>query len=364
MPAYSEVAVKTFFEVAEQFGGFAKQSLLPLNAIGDVEGVVLKSDGVRTPRGFREAYQSFCADGWNGLPCDTAFGGQGLPHALHAVMREAMNSANLSFGLLHDLNCGVYKAIAAHGSPALKELHLPKLIDGSWAGAMCLTEPQAGADLGLLKTLAKPSGDGAWRITGRKIFITWGDQDLSENVVHLVLARTQGAPDGVRGISLFVVPKYLPEDGGMGARNSAEAIGVEHKMGIHGSPTCAMAFDDAKGWLVGEETRGLAHMFTMMNAARVSVALQGLGIAETALQTALAYAGERLQGRAASGSAAPHLPADPLIVHGDIRRRCYLMRGWVEGGRALTYELGLLLDRSTKAPTETERRAAEARWRC
>lgn len=362
LPAYAEVDEDTVFAAAEAFGAFAHDVLLPLNSVGDRHGCRVENGSVRIAPGFAEAYTAFCEGGWNGLACDPAWGGQGLPHFLHAVISETMAGANLAFGLLHDLNFGVYKALRAHGADALKDRYLSRIVDGSWTGTMCLTEPHCGTDLGLVRTRAVPAVDGSWRITGTKIFITWGDHDATENVLHLVLARTPGAPAGVRGISLFLVPKFLPDaDGRPTVRNGAAPVGVEEKMGIHGSPTCTMAFEEATGWLVGEETRGLAHMFTMMNAARLSVGLQGLGIAEVALQTAISYAVERRQGRAPEGPRDADAAADPLIVHPDVRRRLYEMRALTEGGRALAYEVGLLLDESQHQPAAEARAAAEER---
>ncbi|WP_346910977.1 acyl-CoA dehydrogenase family protein [uncultured Roseibium sp.] len=359
---HDDLDCDTFFSVAETFGSFARETLLPLNAVGDREGAAFENGRVRAAPGFAEAYQAFCQDGWNGLACDPDYGGQGLPNLLHAAIRESMAGTNLSFSLLHELNFGVYKALKAHGSEALKSEYLPKIIDGSWTGTMCLTEPHCGTDLGLVRTRARAEEDGTWRISGTKIFITWGDHDLSDNIVHLVLARTAGAPAGHRGLSLFVVPGILPADGKFpGRRNTVQPVGIEEKMGIHGSPTCMLAFDDAVGWLVGEETKGLAHMFTMMNAARLSIGLQGTGIAEVALQSASAYAGERRQGRAPAGVAEPDSIADPLTVHPDIRRRLLEMRAMTEAGRAMTYQVGLLLDVSQSHKDPAKRAKAAER---
>ena len=361
-PSYAEVDRDTFFSVAETFGTFARDTLLPLNAVGDRDGSRLENGKVRTPAGFEEAYAAFCRDGWNGLASAVEFGGQGLPHVLHAIMREAMAATNLSLSLLHDLNFGVYKALKAHGDEALQAQYLPKIVDGTWTGTMCLTEPHCGTDLGLVRSRARRAEDGSWRLSGTKIFITWGDHDMAENIVHLVLARTEGAPAGHRGLSLFVVPKFLPESNGrLGQANTVQPVGVEEKMGIHGSPTCMLAFDEAIGWLVGEETKGLAHMFTMMNAARLSVGIQGAGVAETALQNALAYALDRRQGRAPAGPIDPASSADPLTAHPDVRRRLHEMRALTEAGRALTYQVGLLLDESQSHPDAAKRADAAER---
>lgn len=362
LPAYQDLDADTVHAVAEAFGAFAAETLLPLNGVGDREGCRLEEGRVQTPSGFAAAYEAFREGGWNGLPCDPAFGGQGLPHLLHAVMREAMTGSNLALSLLHDLNFGVYKALNAHGSEALKARFLDKIVDGTWTGTMCLTEPHCGTDLGLVRTRARPAGEGLWALTGTKIFITWGDHDAAENILHLVLARIEGAPAGVKGLSLFLVPRLLSDDEGrLTTVNGAEPVGVEDKMGIHGSPTCTMAFEDALGWLVGEEGQGLAHMFTMMNAARLSVGLQGLGVAEAALQSAGTYARERLQGRAPGAGKGSGRGPEPLTVQPDVRRRLHIMRALTEGGRALAYEVGALLDESLHHPDATARARASDR---
>lgn len=359
LPGYEHCDPETANAIVEAIGRYAKDVLLPLNQVGDRVGSKLEPSGVSAAPGFKQAYETFCNDGWNGLPLELSDGGQQLPFLLHAVLREAIASSNLAFALIHELNFGVYEVLQAYGSPALRETYLAKLAHGKWAGTMCLTEPHCGTDLGLIRTSAKPQSDGTYALRGDKIFITWGDHDMSENIVHLVLARVAGAAPGTKGLSLFIVPKYLPdEDGQPGDPNGVVAVGVENKMGLHGSPTCAISFDHSKGWLVGAEGRGLAGMFVMMNAARLSVGLQALGIAETAYQNARAYAEERLQGRGPDGAEFPDQAADPLIVHPDVQRRINIMQAEVITARALCYWGATLLDRSHRSPDEQERSRA------
>lgn len=361
LPGYEHCDRETADAVVEAMGRYAKEVLLPLNQIGDRTGAKLDANAVKAAPGFRQAYEIFCDDGWNGLPLELADGGQQLPFLLHAVLRESMASANLAFALIHELNFGIYEVLQAHGSKHLQDTYMPKLAHGRWAGTMCLTEPHCGTDLGLIRTAANPLADGTYALRGDKIFITWGDHDMGENIVHLVLARVDGAVAGTRGLSLFIVPKFLPTaDGKPGAANGVSPVGVENKMGLHGSPTCAINFDDSRGWIVGEAGRGLAGMFIMMNAARLSVGLQGLGIAETAFQNARAYAEERLQGRGPDGAERPDEIADPLIVHPDVKRRIDIMSAEVKTARALCYWGASLLDRSHRAPDAQTRSSALA----
>jgi len=346
--------------VLEEAGKLSEQVLLPLNRSGDEEGCVLENGVVRTPKGFREAYRTYAEGGWTSLACDPEFGGQGLPHALAVLVEEMVCAANLSFSLYPGLTFGAYSALHAHASEPVKQRFLPKLVDGSWTGAMCLTEPQSGSDLGLVRTRAVPHAEGAYRITGTKIFISAGDHDLSENIVHLVLARLPDAPRGTKGLSLFAVPKLLPgADGRPTVRNGVGCGSIEHKMGMKASVTCVMNFDDATGWLVGEPHRGMAAMFTMMNTERLAVGIQGLGIAEAAYQNAAAYARERLQGRSVAGARDPEKAADPIIVHPDVRRMLLTMRAYAEGMRALGLWVAQALDRRDRDPDPEARGAAD-----
>jgi alkylation response protein AidB-like acyl-CoA dehydrogenase len=334
--------------------------LQPINRSGDEEGCVFESGSVRTPTGFKDAYAKFVEGGWPGIACDPEHGGQGVPNTVNFAFEEMICSANLSFGLFPGLTHGAYNALQAHGSDDLKRTYLPKMVGGSWSGTMCLTEPQCGTDLGLIRTRAEPSNDGSYRLHGTKIFISAGEHDLTENIVHLVLARLPDAPAGVRGISLFVCPKFLVQpDGSLGARNSLACGALEKKMGIKASPTCVMNFDGATAWLVGVPNKGLAAMFTMMNTARLMVGIQGLGVAEAAYQGALSYARNRLQMRAATGPKYPDQPADPIIVHPDIRRLLMRMKAMTEGCRALALWVGHELDISTGHPDAQRRQDAD-----
>jgi alkylation response protein AidB-like acyl-CoA dehydrogenase len=317
---------------------------------------------VTAPKGFREAYKAFAEGGWVGISGSTQYGGQGLPLSLGVIVSEYMISANLAFAMYPGLTNGAAAAIENHASQALKDKYLPKLTSGEWTGTMNLTEPHCGTDLGLLKTKAVANGDGFYSITGQKIFISAGDHDLADNIIHLVLARIEGAPAGVKGISLFLVPKvFVGEDGTLGNRNSLGCGALEHKMGIHGNATCVMNFDGAKGWLVGEENRGLNAMFVMMNAARLGVAVQGLAQSEVAYQNAAAYAKDRLQGRSLSGVKAPDKAADPLIVHPDIRRMLLEIRSFNEAARALMVSVALNEDELHGSPDEKTRQGADDR---
>jgi len=322
--------------ILEEASKFARNVLLPLNAAGDQEGCRFENGRVSTPKGFKDAYQQFCTGGWPGLSASPEWGGQGLPETLNKLVEEMVCASNVAFSLYPVLTHGAVKAIEAHASEALKHRYLPKMVSGEWSGAMNLTEAHSGTDLGLLRTKAEPRGDGSYGVTGSKIFISSGDHDMADNIIHLVLARLPDAPPGTKGVSLFLVPKFLPnEDGSLGERNAVFVAGVEHKMGMKGSATCQLSFEGAIGWMVGEPHKGLAAMFTMMNTERVAVGVQGLGVAVAAYQAAVAYAKDRVQGRSLSGPKRPDLPADPIIVHPDVRRMLMTMRAYTEGGRAL-----------------------------
>jgi alkylation response protein AidB-like acyl-CoA dehydrogenase len=360
LPGHEDATPDTIAAILAAGAVLCENELAPLNRPGDEEGCHFDGGAVRTPAGFKAAYRTFVAGGWTALAADPAFGGQGLPKVVGFVVEEMICSANLSFGTYPGLSGGAYQALSLHGSDEMKARYLPRLVDGSWSGTMCLTEPQCGTDLGLIRSRAEPAGDGSWRITGSKIFISAGEHDLTENILHLVLARLPDAPAGTRGISLFLVPKFLPDvDGRPGARNAVACTALEHKMGIRASATCAMSFDGAVGWLVGRPHKGMSAMFTMMNTARLGVGLQGLGIAEIAYQGALAYARERLQGRSPAGASAPDRPADPLIVHPDIRRMLLTMKAQIEPARALAYEIALEIDIADRHPEPERRQAAE-----
>jgi alkylation response protein AidB-like acyl-CoA dehydrogenase len=360
LPGYEEATPDLFASVLEEGAKLCEEVLLPLNRSGDEEGCSFENGVVRTPKGFKEAYDTFREGGWTALGCDPAYGGQGLPRTLHTFVEEMICATNLAFGMYPGLSYGAYNAIKEHGTEALKSRYLPKLADGTWTGTMCLTEPHCGTDLGQIRTKAEPAGDGVYKITGTKIFISAGEHDLADNIIHLVLAKIPGGPPGTRGISLFLVPKFLPKsDGSVGPRNGARCGSIEHKMGIKASSTCVMNFEDAEGYLVGEAHKGMRAMFTMMNGARLGVGIQGLGLGETAYQTARAYAAERLQGRSVSGAKFPDKPADPIIVHPDVRRMLFTMRAWTEGARALAAWVAIELDKSAKHPDPAEREAAD-----
>jgi alkylation response protein AidB-like acyl-CoA dehydrogenase len=350
IPGYAELDRGFTGAIIGEAGRIASEVLAPLNAVGDREGCRLENGVVRTPEGFREAYATVAEGGWIGLDLDPHYGGQGMPHLLNTAVGEMHAAANMAINMYWGLTHGAYNAIHAHGSAEQKTTYLPKLVSGEWSGTMNLTEPHCGTDLGLLRTRAEPNGDGSHRITGQKIFISAGEHDLTENIVHLVLARIPGAPEGVRGISLFIVPKFLPRaDGALGPRNALSCGKIEEKMGIHGNATCVMNYDGATGWLVGEPHKGLRAMFTMMNEARLAVGVQGLAQAAGAYQHAAAYARERLQGRAATGAENPDGPADPIIVHPDVRRALLDQRAFVEGGRAFMLWASTLIDRQQRA---------------
>jgi alkylation response protein AidB-like acyl-CoA dehydrogenase len=360
LEAFAEFTPDLLEAVLDQAARVAEEVLLPLNASGDAEGCRLENGVVRTPAGFREAYAQFCEGGWAALASDPQWGGQGLPERINKFVEEMICSANLSFSLYPGLTHGATTAVEGHATDELKQRYLPKMVSGEWSGAMCLTEAHCGTDLGLLRTRAEPQGDGSYKVSGSKIFISAGDHDLTDNVIHLVLARLPDAPEGVRGISLLLVPKYLPkEDGTPGPANGVSVLGLEHKMGLKGSATCQLEFADATGWIVGEPNRGLAAMFTMMNTERMAVGVQGLGIIEVAYQSAVAYAKDRLQGRALAGPSRPDLPADPIIVHPDVRRMLMTMRAYAEGCRALGQWTSLALD-AEKHSTDPEAKARAA----
>jgi len=361
LPGYGEASADLVGSVLEEAGRLAAEVLAPLNQSGDREGSRYDNGVVRTPAGFREAYARFVAGGWGGLPFDPAHGGQGLPWTLAIAVQELWNSANLSFALCPLLTQGAVELLEVHGSPQQQRLFLPRLVTGEWTGTMNLTEPQAGSDVGALKTRAVRDG-AHYRITGQKVFITWGEHDCAENVVHMVLARLPGAPAGSKGISLFLVPKFLVrDDGSLGARNDLRCVSLESKLGIHASPTCVMAYGDsdgAIGYLVGRENEGMACMFTMMNNARLGVGVQGLAVAERAYQGARAYARERVQGRAIEAKD----PAPVAILqHPDVRRMLTVMRARIEAMRALAYVAAAALDRAKRAPDAAARARAQAR---
>jgi 3-(methylthio)propanoyl-CoA dehydrogenase len=356
---FEDLDAEVLAAILEGVGALSGDVLAPLNASGDREGVRLSNGKVFAPTGFSEAYGQFAEAGWQGVSASPKHGGQGMPRAVALAAHETIHSANMAFGLAPMLTLGAIEALEAHGSEEQKRVYLPKLVSGAWSGTMNLTEPQAGSDVGALQARAVPAGDGSFRVTGQKIFITWGDHDLAENIVHLVLARLPDAPAGSKGVSLFLVPKFLPQaDGSPGLANAVRCIGVERKMGIHGSPTCTMGYEGATGWLIGGENEGLAMMFTMMNSARINVALQGVAVGEAAYQKTVAYAHERLQGR---GEGAPAKGASPIAMHADVRRMLLTMRALIQAGRAICYTAGLQADIAGSANHEETRRIARAR---
>ncbi|WP_324260290.1 acyl-CoA dehydrogenase C-terminal domain-containing protein [Altererythrobacter sp. H2] len=362
LPGFESATPDMIDTVINEAGRFCSEVLAPLNQTGDLEGCTRHPDGsVTTPTGFKEAYRQYRESGWGTISQPEAFGGQGMPHVLGMVIEEFTGTANQAFAMYPGLTAGASAALLAKGSPEQQAMYLPKMIAGEWSGTMNLTEPHCGTDLGMIRTKAEPNGDGSYAITGTKIFISAGEHDLTENIVHLVLAKTPGAPDSTKGISLFVVPKFLVNaDGSVGERNAVSCGSIEHKMGIHGNATCVLNYDGAKGWLVGEENKGLAAMFIMMNAARLGVGIQGYAQAEVAYQNAVAYALDRRQGRALTGPAEPEAKADPIFVHPDVRRMLMDGKAFTEAMRALCLWGALLVDLSHKAPTEQERADADA----
>jgi alkylation response protein AidB-like acyl-CoA dehydrogenase len=346
---YDELDRETTSAILEEAGKLSSEVLHPLNAVGDTEGCTLENGVVRTPTGFKDAFEAVKAGGWTALDCDPEYGGTGMPYILGTAVGEMFVSANMAFNMYQGLTHGAYSAIHTHGSDQQKATFLPKMVSCEWTGTMNLTEPHAGTDLGLLRTKAEPQGDGTYAITGQKIFISAGEHDLAENIIHLVLAKIPGGPEGVKGISLFIVPKFLVnEDGSLGARNAVSVGKIEEKMGIHGNATCVMNYDGATGYLLGEAHKGLRAMFTMMNEARLGVGLQGYAQAEVAYQNALTYARDRLQGRDITGAQAPDKAADPIIVHPDVRRNLLDQKSFTEGARAFTYWCAHLIDRSVR----------------
>jgi alkylation response protein AidB-like acyl-CoA dehydrogenase len=346
--------------VLEAGAQIAEEVLAPLNQVGDREGCRIADGVVTTPTGFKEAYETWVDGGWTGLTCDPEYGGQGMPFVVGFAVNEMMSAANMAFSMYPGLSHGAYEAIHQHGNDEQKKTYLPNLVSGRWTGTMNLTEPHCGTDLGLMRTKAEPQADGTYKITGTKIFISAGEHDLAENIVHLVLAKIVGGPPGIKGVSLFIVPKFLVNpDGSLGARNTLKAGNIEHKMGIAGNATCVMNYDGAIGTLVGEEHKGMRAMFTMMNAARLGVGIQGLSQSEVAYQNGLAYAKERLQGRSISGTKEPDKPADPIIVHPDVRRMLMNAKAFNEGARAFALWTGLKIDLAHKDPDPAVREQAE-----
>jgi acyl-CoA dehydrogenase len=361
LPGFTDAAPDIRRAILEEASKFCEQVLTPLNRTGDAEGCTRHPDGsVTTPNGFKEAFRQYGDGGWMGISAPVEFGGQGLPETLTVAVNEMMTSANMAFSMYAGLTQGALAALIAHGTPEQKAAYVPKMVAGRWTGTMNLTEPHCGTDLGLLRTKATPQGDGNYRLTGSKIFISGGEHDLSENIVHLVLARIEGAQPGIRGVSLFVVPKILPAaDGSLGRCNSVACGAIEEKMGIHGNATCVMNYDGATGWLVGEENRGINAMFTMMNGARLAVGVQGLAVSEVAYQNAAAYAKDRLQGRALTGARFPDKAADPIIVHPDVRRALMTIRAFNESARALVLWTALQSDIAHRSPDDKARQAAD-----
>ncbi len=360
LPGNAEATPDLLLAVLEEGGRFCEEVLAPLNQTGDAEGCHFENGHVTTPAGFKAAYDAYRAGGWPGMTSPSEFGGQSLPHLMRFVLDDMLCAANISFAMYPGLSHGATTLLERWGDDELKRRFLPKLVDGSWTGTMCLTEAHAGTDLGIIRTRAEPAADGAYLVTGTKIFISAGEHDLSENIIHLVLARLPGAPEGTKGISLILVPKFLPKaDGTLGALNAVLCRSIEHKMGIKANATCVLDFENAHGWLVGEPHKGMRAMFTMMNSARLGVGIQGLGLAEVACQNAIAYTHERLQGRSVRGVQNPGGDADPIIVHPDVRRMVMTMTAYVQGIRALAYWVALLIDIEMLHPDAAKRAEAE-----
>jgi butyryl-CoA dehydrogenase len=361
MPKHAEVDADIINQVLEEGGKFTSNVLFPLNHSGDREGCHLNKETheVTPPKGFKEAYKQYVEAGWPSLSCDPEYGGQGLPLVLNNSFYEMMNSANQAWTMYPGLSHGAYEALHEHGTPEQKALYLPKMVSGEWTGTMCLTEPHCGTDLGMLRSKAEPQADGSYKISGGKIFISAGEHDMSANILHLVLARLPDAPAGTKGISLFLVPKFIPNaDGSLGARNPIFCGAIEEKMGIHGNSTCQMNMDGATGWIIGQPNKGLNAMFVMMNAARLGVGMQSLGLTEVAYQNALLYAKDRTQMRSLSGVKAPDKPADPIIVHPDVRRMLLTAKAYAEGGRAFGSYVALQIDKELHHPDEEVRKDA------
>ena len=362
IPQFADTDVETINAILEEGGKFASEVIFPLNISGDQEGC--KHDkvthAVTTPKGFKEAYHQYVAGGWPALSCDPAYGGQGLPLVVNQCFYEMMNSANQAWTMYPGLTHGAYAALATHGTDEQKKTYLHKMTSGEWTGTMCLTEPHCGTDLGLMRTKAEPQADGSYRITGNKIFISAGEHDITDNIIHLVLARLPDAPPGIKGVSLFIVPKFrVNADGSIGERNGIYCGGLEHKMGIHGNATAQIVLDNAYGTLVGQPNKGMQGMFVMMNAARLGVGNQSLGLTEVAYQNALAYAKDRIQMRSLSGPKAKDKPADPIIVHPDVRKMLLTAKAYAEGGRALAVFCAVLLDKSHYHPDEKTRKDSD-----
>ncbi len=360
IPGYEDLDRAFTAAVLEEAGKLAADVLAPLNAVGDREGCHMDNGIVRTPTGFRAAYDQMKAGGWMGLDCDPDYGGQGMPYVLGTAVGEIFVSANMAFNMYQGLTHGAYSAIHTHGTAEQKATYLPRMVAGDWSGTMNLTEPHCGTDLGLMRTRAEPQADGSYRITGQKIFISAGEHDLTDNIIHLVLARAPGGGDGIKGVSLFIVPKFLVNaDGSLGARNALSVGKIEEKMGIHGNATCVMNYDGATGTLIGDLHKGMRAMFTMMNEARMGVGLQGYAQAEAAYQNAVTYARDRLQGRDVTGAKNPSGPADPIIVHPDIRRNLMDQKSFIEGARAFTLWGAQLIDRARRSSDAADAAAAE-----
>ena len=361
-PKYADLDADTVNAVLQEAGKFAAEVVQPLNVTGDTQGCTLEPDSheVKTPQGFRDAYAQYVVGGWPGLSCDPEFGGQGLPLVVNQCLYEMLNSANQAWTMYPGLTHGAYAALHTHGTSEQQATYLHKMTSGQWTGTMCLTEPHCGTDLGLMRTKAEPQPDGSYRLTGNKIFISAGEHDMADNIIHLVLARLPDAPPGIKGVSLFIVPKFrVNADGSLGQRNSIYCAGLEHKMGIHGNATCQMVLDGAYGTMVGQPNKGMQGMFVMMNAARLGVGNQSLGLTEVAYQNALAYAKERIQMRSLSGPKAKDQPADPIIVHPDVRKMLLTAKAYAEGGRALAVYCAVLLDKAHHHPDEKVRKDSD-----